>query len=215
MATSLAVIALLLFVAAGSFRFWEAWLFLGMMGTSWTLFFFSFLKRNPQLLARRLQREETESTQKLFQKLFSALLFSGFVLIGLDFRFGWSRSMGAVPTVLIWTAQFVTLGAYCLVFWVMKTNTFAASTIRVESEQEVISVGPYRLVRHPMYSGMAIAALASPLALGSYVAAPLFALIIPLLVYRLVHEERTLCRDLRGYSEYCERTSFRLLPWVW
>lgn len=213
--TNLAVLASLLFASAGSFRFWEAWLFLGLMGMSWTLFFFSFLKRDPQLLARRLQREETESAQKLVQKLFIAIVLPGFVLIGLDFRFGWSRSMNSVPAVLIWTAQFITLGAYLLVFWVMKTNTFAASTIRVESEQRVVSDGPYRFVRHPMYSGMAIAVLAIPLALGSYVAVPLFALLIPLLVYRLVHEERTLRRDLSGYSEYCNQTGFRLVPWVW
>jgi protein-S-isoprenylcysteine O-methyltransferase Ste14 len=215
LATSLAVVALLLFAPAGSFRFWEAWLFLGLMGMSWTFFFFSFLKTDPQLLARRLQREESEPAQKLFRKLFTVILLPGIVLIGLDFRFGWSRSMGAVPSFLVWTAQFGTLGAYCLVFWVMKTNTFAASTIRVESEQTVVSDGPYRFVRHPMYTGMAIAVLAIPLALASYVAVTLFALLVPLLVYRLVHEERTLRRDLRGYSEYCKQTRFRLVPWVW
>jgi protein-S-isoprenylcysteine O-methyltransferase Ste14 len=215
MATSLAVPALLLFAPAGSFRFWEAWLFLGLMGASWTLFFFSFLESDPRLLARRLQREETEPAQKLFQKFFVVILLAGFVLIGFDFRFGWSGSRSAVPPVLIWTAQFVTLGAYCLVFWVMKANTFAGSTIRVESEQRVVSNGPYRFVRHPMYTGMAIAVLGIPLALASYVAVPVFALLVPLLVYRLVHEERTLRRDLRGYSEYCKQTRFRLVSWVW
>ncbi len=81
MATSLAVLAFLLFVPAGSFRFWEAWLFLSLMGMSWTLFFFSFLKTDPQLLARRLQREETDPAQRLFQKLFMLILLPGFVLI--------------------------------------------------------------------------------------------------------------------------------------
>ena len=214
-ATNLAVLALLLFASAGSFRFWEAWLFLGLMGISWALFFFTFLKKDPQLLARRMQREETEFAQKLVQKLFMGVVLPGFVLSGLDFHFGWSRAMSAVPPVLIWIAQFIALGAYFLVFWVMKTNTFAASTIRVESEQRVVSNGPYRFVRHPMYSGMAIAALAIPLALGSYVALSFFALLIPVLVYRLVHEERTLRRDLRGYSEYCKQTCFRLVPWIW
>ena len=90
-----------------------------------------------------------------------------------------------------------------------------SSTIRVESEQRVVSDGPYRFVRHPMYTGMAIAVLAIPLALASYVAVPLLALLVPLLVYRLVHEERTLRRDLCGYSEYCNQISFRLVPWVW
>lgn len=214
-ATTLAVLAALLFSSAGSLRFGEAWLFLGLMALSWTFFFFSILKRDPQLVARRLQREETDSAQKFVQKTFMVILLSGFVLIGLDFRFGWSHSLSAVSSVLIWTAQFITLAAYCVVFWVMKTNTFAASTIRVESEQRVVSDGPYRFVRHPMYTGMAIAALAIPLALGSPVAEPLFALFVPLFVYRLLHEERTLRRGLSGYSEYCNQTRFRLVPWVW
>ena len=97
----------------------------------------------------------------------------------------------------------------------MKTNGFAGSTIRVEAEQKVIHGGPYALVRHPMYFGMAVTALGAPLALGSYVAMPMFALLVPVLVYRLIHEEKTLRRDLPGYAEYCERTWFRLVPWVW
>ena len=97
----------------------------------------------------------------------------------------------------------------------MKTNTFAASTIQVESKQIVIDRGPYALVRHPKYTGMVVTVLAVPLALGSYVALPLFALLVPLLVYRLIHEERILRRDLAGYADYCERTRFRLVPRVW
>jgi protein-S-isoprenylcysteine O-methyltransferase Ste14 len=101
------------------------------------------------------------------------------------------------------------------VFWVMKTDSFAASVIQVEAEQRVIQTGPYALVRHPMYTGIAVTMLATPLALGSYVALPAFALIIPVLIYRLIHEEGMLRRDLQGYAEYCDRTPFRLIPRVW
>jgi protein-S-isoprenylcysteine O-methyltransferase Ste14 len=97
----------------------------------------------------------------------------------------------------------------------MKTNSFAASTIQVEAEQTVIHNGPYAFVRHPMYLGMTLMMLATPLALESYVALPVFALQVPILVYRLVHEEKTLCRDLPGYAEYCNRTRRRLVPGVW
>jgi protein-S-isoprenylcysteine O-methyltransferase Ste14 len=97
----------------------------------------------------------------------------------------------------------------------MKTNSFAASTIQVEAEQKVVDGGPYALVRHPMYTGMAVTTLAAALALGSYVALPVVALMVPLLIDRLIHEERTLRRDLPGYGEYCERTRFRLVPWMW
>jgi len=98
---------------------------------------------------------------------------------------------------------------------VTKTNSFAGSTIRVEAEQRVIDFGPYATVRHPMYLGMSMALLGVPLALASYVALPLFALIVPLLIYRLVQEERTLGRELPGYTEYCERTRYRLVPLIW
>jgi protein-S-isoprenylcysteine O-methyltransferase Ste14 len=97
----------------------------------------------------------------------------------------------------------------------MKTNTFAGTTIQVEAEQKVIRHGPYRIVRHPMYLGMVLTALGIPIALGSYVAFPLFALFVPVLIYRLVHEERTLRRNLSGYTEYCAITRSRLVPWVW
>ena len=94
-------------------------------------------------------------------------------------------------------------------------NTFAASTIQVEAEHRVIDTGPYAVVRHPMYTGMALTALATPFALGSYIAAPAFVLIVPVLTYRLIHEEKTLRRDLAGYEEYCARLRRRLVPFVW
>jgi protein-S-isoprenylcysteine O-methyltransferase Ste14 len=111
--------------------------------------------------------------------------------------------------------QVIVVAGYWLVFWTMKVNSFASSIIQVEAQQTVIDRGPYAWVRHPMYLGMALSALALPLALGSYIALPLFALLPLLLGYRLVHEERTLCRDLAGYAEYCQRARYRLLPWVW
>lgn len=213
---TLAVYVLLVFIPAGSLRFWQAWLFLALTASFFVFFFGHLLKHDPQLLERRLQRRETEPEQKLFQKLFATILLSAFVLAGLDFRFGWSRTwLGPVPVALVLAAQGAVAAGYWLVFWVMKTNSFAASTIGVEAGQRVIDRGPYALVRHPMYTGMAITALAAPLALGSYVALPVFALIIPVLVYRLIHEERMLRENLPGYAEYCERTRFRLVPRVW
>jgi len=207
---------LIVLVPAGSLRFWQAWLFLALMAGFFTFFFVNLLKHDPQLLERRLQKNETEPEQKVFQKLFAALMISSFILAGLDFRFGWSRKwLGPVPVALVVAAQGAVVAGYWLVFWALKTNSFAGSTIEVEAEQKVIDRGPYALVQHPMYTGMGVTALAAPLALGSYVALPLFALLVPVLVYRLIHEERTLRRDLTGYAEYCERSRFRLVPWVW
>jgi protein-S-isoprenylcysteine O-methyltransferase Ste14 len=212
---TLIVLAILLFTP-GSLRFWQGWILWGLTAVSWTAFFAYFLKHDPQLLERRLQARETEPQQKLFQKMFSLLLWSGFVVAGFDFRFGWSRQwLRPVPLELVAAGYAALLAGYWLVFGVMKTNTFAASVIRVEQQQTVIDRGPYALVRHPMYTGMGLAALATPLALGSYIALPLFALMVPGLIYRLIHEERTLRRELSGYEDYCQRTPFRLVPGVW
>jgi protein-S-isoprenylcysteine O-methyltransferase Ste14 len=214
--TTLVVLGAMLLVTAGSLRFWQGWLFLALITGFWIFFFVDLLKRDPQLLERRLQSKEMQPEQGLIQRLMSTIMCSAFLLAGLDFRFGWSRKwLGPVPLALVLAGQAVVVAGYWLVFWVMKTNSFAGSTIQVEAEQRVIHAGPYGLVRHPMYFGMAVTALGAPLALGSYVALPVFALLVPVLVYRLIHEERTLRRDLPGYAEYCERTGFRLIPWVW
>ena len=134
-----------------------------------------------------------------------------FLLPGFDHRYGWSH-LPLWPTVL---SQLLVLTGYLMTFWVVKRNRFAARTIQVERGQEVISNGPYRVVRHPMYLGMCIMWLFTPLALGSYFALPAFALLIPLIVLRLLNEERVLRQELAGYTEYCSQTRFRLLPFVW
>jgi len=209
-------LAAMLFLSAGSLRFWQASVFLVLQAAFWTYFFLDFLKNDPQLLERRLKSKETEPEQKLFQRLFALILNSAVILAGLDFRFGWTRRwVGDVPVAVVIAGQTMAVAGYWLVFWVMKTNTFASSIIQVENQQTVIRSGPYEVVRHPMYTGMAVTVIGIPLALGSYVTLPVFALLVPLLAYRLIHEERMLRRDLSGYAEYCEHTRFRLVPWVW
>lgn len=206
----------ILFLPAGSFRFWQAWLFWALMAVFWTYFFVYLQKRDPQLLERRLRSKESDPQQKWLLRVFSMLLYLGFILAGLDFRFGWSRSKFAgVPLALVLAGQAGAVFGYWFVFWVMRTNSFAGSTIQVEAKQLVIESGPYAWVRHPMYTGMIVTALSAPIALGSYVAFPAFAMIVPTLILRLVQEEHTLRRELAGYSAYCERTQFRLVPWLW
>jgi protein-S-isoprenylcysteine O-methyltransferase Ste14 len=209
-------LAAMLFLSAGSLRFWQASVFLVLQAAFWTYFFLDFLKNDPQLLERRLKSKETEPEQQLFQRLFALILNSAVILAGLDFRFGWTRRwVGDVPVAVVIAGQTMAVAGYWLVFWVMKTNTFASSIIQVENQQTVIRSGPYEVVRHPMYTGMVVTVIGIPLALGSYVTLPVFALLVPLLAYRLIHEERMLRRDLSGYAEYCEHTRFRLVPWVW
>ena len=200
----------LLFVPAGSLHFWHAWIFvIGYLGI-WIVFSFLLLKWDPQLMERRLQYKEAEPEQRLFQKLW-ALLFPALALPRFDFRFHWSK----VPVWLAVTAQAMMMVSSLLIFWVLRTNTFAGRIIHVESGQEVITTGPYAIVRHPMHAGILLTLLAIPLALGSYLAHPFFLVLVLLILFRLIHEERTLRRDLPGYEDYCLHTRFRLVPGLW
>jgi protein-S-isoprenylcysteine O-methyltransferase Ste14 len=138
------------------------------------------------------------------------------LLPGLDFRLGWSRrSFGAVPLWLMILSRAIALAGYLMTYWVLDVNRYASRIIQVEKEQRIISVGPYRIVRHPMYSGAVISILFTPLALGSYWAVPVVALIIPVIVLRILNEETILRQKLAGYPEYCLRTGSRLIPFVW
>jgi protein-S-isoprenylcysteine O-methyltransferase Ste14 len=213
---TLVILAAILFASAGSWRFWQAWLFVSLMAGFWMYFFVDLLEHSPELLERRLRRDEADPQQRLFQKIFGPITIAAFALTGFDFRFGWSRDrLRPVPLWLELIAQGFAVAGYCFVFWVMKTNAFASTTIQVESGQTVIQSGPYALVRHPMYLGMIAVIVAAPLALGSYASLPVFALLVPVFVYRLIHEERTLRRDLAGYEEYCEKVRYRLVLYVW
>jgi protein-S-isoprenylcysteine O-methyltransferase Ste14 len=131
--------------------------------------------------------------------------------MGLDKRFGWS----SVPLAYVLAADAVVLCGYALALWIFKVNRYAQSTVRVEKGQKVISSGPYSVVRHPMYLGGVLFFIATPIALGSYAALPLFILTIPILVYRTINEEKVLNKELEGYKEYCKKVKYRLVPGIW
>jgi protein-S-isoprenylcysteine O-methyltransferase Ste14 len=210
------LLAALLLGSAGTLKFWQGWAFMVVNLAATLCFCIYFYKHDPQLLERRMLRKEKAQTQKFIVLLMKLLSVPAYMLPGLDFRFGWSRSYtGPVPWWLTLLALLLVPAGYLLFFWVLKANRFAASIIQVEPGQTVTDTGPYRLVRHPMYSGSVVLWLAAPLALGSFVALPVFALIIPVLVLRLLNEEKILRRDLPGYAEYCQRTRYRLVPFVW
>lgn len=206
----------LLFIPAGSLRFWQGWAFLAIVLSTGVFWGAYFCKRDPKFVERRLLLREKVSQQKLIMRFGRLVFFWSFLLPGLDYRFGWSRqSLGPVPLWLTLLALALVLGSYVFIIWVFQVNRFAASIIRVEAGQAVVSAGPYRMVRHPMYFGVLVLWLFVPLALGSYFAWPAFALIIPVLVLRLLNEETVLRRDLPGYAEYCQHTPFRLIPFLW
>jgi len=199
------------FWPAGTFDYWEAWVYLAMLlsflfGTISYLLVYS-----PDLLTRRLRKRETEVPQILIARLLIIDVVVVFLLPGFDRRLGWSDA--PAPVVLL--ADLVVLLGYGLVILVFRVNRYTSRTVVVDEGQAVVSAGPYAVIRHPMYVGLGLLGIASPLALGSYWAILPALLLIPLLVARILNEEETLKRDLKGYTEYMGKTKYRLIPGIW
>lgn len=204
-------LGIFLFLPAGSFKFWEAWIYCMILLVPATFSVIYFLKRSPELLERRLKLKEREKEQKLIVMLSSVVFFIGFIIPGLDYRFHWSE----VPAYLVIAADVFVLLGYLIVFLALKENMYASRVVEVDKEQKVISTGPYAIVRHPMYSGTILMFLSTPIALGSFWALIPSLLIPILIVYRILNEEKILLKELSGYKEYCRKTHYRLLPFIW
>ncbi|MDX9726910.1 MAG: isoprenylcysteine carboxylmethyltransferase family protein, partial [Bacteroidales bacterium] len=160
---------------------------------------------------RRTRAEEKEKAQKIIQIVFSTVFLFGFIVPGLDKRFGWSE----IPVYMVLMADIVILLGYLLIFFVFRQNSYASRVVEVDKSHKVISTGLYSIVRHPMYLGVLIMYLPTPLALGSWWGLITMAGIPLALVLRILNEEKVLCRDLPGYTEYCKKTKYRLIPFVW
>jgi len=206
----------MLFLPAGTWRFWPGWIFLALLVIPMVAASIYFAEHDPQLVERRLQTREKVAEQKIIMRVAALIFLGAFLLPGFDFRYGWSRkTFGAVPLWLMILSGLIALVGYLMTYWVLAANGYASRIIQVEKEQRVISAGPYRMVRHPMYLGALVSLVFVPLALGSYWAVPAFALVIPVIVLRILNEEKILRQELEGYPEYCLRTRWRLIPFVW
>lgn len=204
------------FLPAGTLRFWQAWAYLGVFILPIFITYLYFLKRCPETLEGRLKTDEQVAEQRLLIRCSQAISFAVLVLPGFDHRFGWSRRFfGAQPLWLTLLSLLLALVGISAALWVMQVNRFAGATVGVESGQTVISNGPYRIVRHPMYAAATVLWLFTPLSMNSIVSLPAFTLIIPFLVLRILGEEKVLREQLPGYKEYCQRTRYRLIPLVW
>ncbi len=205
------VMATMFFLPAGTFAYPEAWAYMSTLFIPMFFVFIYLIKKDPDLLARRMKMKEKEKEQKLIIKLSYIPFLISFLLPGFDKRFGWSN----VPEALVILADILVFISYLIFFLVLKENSYASRIIEVEPEQTVISSGPYAKVRHPMYSVVLLMYILSPLALGSYWAIIPMILIIPVIVARILNEEKVLVRDLDGYKEYMQKTRYRLIPGIW
>ena len=210
----LGALGLALFLSAGTLGYWQAWLYLAVFGGCTLLITLDLMRSDQRLLASRVQVgpvAETQKSQQVIQSLASLAFISLYIVAGLDRRFGWS----SVPAVVSLLAEAVVALGFWIVFRVFKENTYTSATIEVAEEQRVITTGPYRVVRHPMYSGAGLMLLASAPALGSWAALPLAVVVIFVIVARLLDEEAFLVTSLPGYDTYRRQVRYRLIPFVW
>lgn len=208
------VYALLLFGSAGTMRWWNAWVYLGLSVLAVLTGGLYVARKNPAIINERGRASaKTKPFDKLFARLTLPLVLGVFVVAGLDYRFGWS----VVPRWLQIATFVIMSPSFFIPYWVMLVNAYAATTVRVETErgQHVISDGPYRIVRHPMYTGVLGGYALLPMALGSWWTAVPSLLLIGLFVYRTAREDATLLAELPGYVDYAQKTHYRLLPGVW
>ncbi len=202
---------LMLFLPAGTLDYWQAWVYCGVVFIPAIFVVSYFLKKDPELLERRMRMREKEEKQKTIQIIGIIIFFIGFLIAGLDYRYHWSN----VPVYLVIAANAIVLSGYIFVFFVLRENSYASRIIEVEKGQKVITTGPYAIIRHPMYLGVLAMYIFTPLALGSYWAFPFFLPLLPLLVYRLLNEEEVLLKELPDYKEYCRKTRYHLIPFIW
>lgn len=205
------IIGLLIFLPAGTLSFFNGWLFMGLLFIPMFLAGIVMMLKNPNLLKSRLNAKEKQEDQSLVIKLSGLMFLAGFIVAGLDFRFGWYP----LPTGIVIAAAIFFLVAYILYAEVLRENTYLSRIIEVQENQKVIDTGLYGIVRHPMYSATLLLFLSMPLVLGSIISFIIF-LAYPLIIAkRIKGEEEFLEKELAGYSEYKLKVKYRLIPFVW
>lgn len=205
------IIAAVFFVSAGTLSYWQAWVYLVVMAVPMGIVVIVFLKRDPEVIERRLHAGEKDKEQSLIVKLGSLSYLLVFLVPGLDRRYGWSD----VPAAAVIAADVVYLLGYALFVRVLLENAYASRVVEVAEGQKVISTGPYALIRHPMYTAALTMFLATPIALGSWWAFLPALTLIAVFVARIFSEERILAAQLPGYKEYLASHRYRLIPGVW
>lgn len=207
----LLLVGLLIFLPAGTLSYTYGWLLVGLLFGPMLIAGFVMLFKSPEFLKKRLDAKEKQATQKGVVALSGLMFIAGFLVAGLDFRFGWSY----MPAWVVITASALFLVAYALYAEVMRENAYLSRTIKVEQGQTVVDTGLYGIVRHPMYAVTILLFLMIPLVLGSWYALIAFVFYPAIIIVRLKDEEALLTRELPGYEAYKRKVKYRLIPFIW
>ena len=205
------LVGVLIFLPAGTLRFSAGWLLMGILFVPMFLAGLVMLAKDPNLLQSRLKAKETQREQDLVVKLSGLMFLAGFVVAGLDFRFGWLP----IPGWVKWVAAALFLVAYLLYAEVLRENAFLSRTIEVQENQTVVDTGLYGIVRHPMYAVTLLLFLSMPLVLNSLLSLLCFLPYPFLIAKRLLNEEAFLAKELPGYEAYMQKVKYRLIPGIW
>ena len=205
------LVGALIFLPAGTFSFFNGWLFMAILFLPILIAGVVMFFKNPELLKKRLDSKEKQKEQNIVVKLSGLMFLVGFILGGLGFRFGWYT----LPKTVSVIAAVAFLFSYVLYAEVMRENTYLSRTVKVEENQKVVDTELYSVVRHPMYSATLLMFLSMPLVLGSVYSFAVF-LAYPLLIaFRIKGEEKLLEQELDGYKEYKQKVKYRLVPFIW
>lgn len=209
--SGLLLICILIFLPAGSFSFWQGWLFIGILFIPMLIAGVILMRKNPDLLRKRLDAKEKESEQRTVVAMSGFLFLAAFIIAGLNWRFGW----WLIPDWAVWVAAGMFLCSYVLYAEVLRENTYLSRTIEVQKGQKVIDTGLYGIVRHPMYMATIILFLSMQLVLASPISFLIMLGYIPVIAKRINNEEHVLEEGLDGYKEYKEKVKNKIIPGIW
>ena len=209
--SGLLLVILLLFLPAGTFTYWQAWLLIIILFIPMFIVGLILLKINPDLLKKRLNVKEEQKDQKIVIILSIIMFLTSFITAGLNFRFKWI----ILPPLVSYISAFVFLAAYSLYGEVLRENAYLSRTIEVQESQKVIDTGLYGIIRHPMYMSTLFLFLSMPLVLGSIISFVIMLFYIPIIHIRIQNEESVLEKGLEGYIEYKQRVKYKVIPYIW
>ena len=205
------IIALLLFIPAGTLNYFNGWLFIALLFVPMFVVGIIMLYKSPELLKRRLNAKEEENEQKIVLLVSGIMFLAAFVLAGLNFRFGWFK----LPQTVILIASIIFLLSYIMYGEVLRENMYLSRTVEVSENQKVVDSGLYGIVRHPMYTSTIFLFLSMPLILDSIFSFVIMLIHPIIIIFRIKNEEKVLENELEGYTEYKEKVKYRLIPYIW